>query len=225
MVSTQLHSGVDAGDIRNALHLDEGSLVDHGDQDTVDHKAGSLVDLNGALADGNGDLLDLLNGLNGGVAAGDDLDQLHAVCGVEEVHTDQGTGQTLADLGDGQRRSVGSEDALGLADLIQLAEGGLLDLHILESSLNDQIAVCAQIFLQARGDGCNDRVSLLLSHLSLSDQLLVALLDLCQTILGPLLLDVAQSNGVALNLCKCLCDALTHSASADNTDLHRKSLL
>ena len=48
---------------------------------------------------------------------------------------------------------------------------------------------------------------------------------LCQAVLSPLLLDVAQSNGVALNLCKCLCDALTHSASADNTDLHRKSLL
>ena len=225
VVSAQLHGGVDASDIGNALHLNEGSLVDHGDQDAVDHKAGSLVDLNGALADGNGDLLDLLNGLSGGVAAGDDLDQLHAICGVEEVHTDQGTGQTLADLGDGQRRSVGSKDALGLADLIQLTEGGLLDLHILESSLNDQIAVCAQIFLQARGDGGDDSVSLLLGHLSLSDQLLVALLDLCQTILGPLLLDVAQSNGVALNLCKCLCDALAHSASADNTDLHRKSLL
>ena len=225
MVGTQLHSGVDACDIGNALHLDEGSLIDHGDQDTVDHKACSLVDLNRVLADGHGDLLDLLNGLCGGVAAGDDLDQLHAVSGVEEVHTDQRTAQALADLGDGQRGGVGSEDALGLADLIQLAESGLLDLHILKSSLNDQVAVCAQIFLQARGDGCNDRVSLFLGDLALSNQLLVALLDLCQAVLSPLLLDVAQSNGVALNLCKCLCDALAHSASADNTDLHRKSLL
>ena len=141
------------------------------------------------------------------------------------MHTDQRTIHALADLGDGQRRSVGSEDALGLADLVQLAEGGLLDLHILERCLNDQIAVSAQVFLQARGDGSNDSVCLLLGHLALSDQLLVALLDLCQTILGPLLLDVAQSNGVALNLCKCLCDALAHSASADNTDLHRISLL
>ena len=121
------------------------SLI-HGDQDAVDHKASSLVDLNRALADGNGDLLDLLNGLGGGVAAGDDLDQLHAVSRVEEVHTDQGTGQALADLGDGQRGGVGSEDALGLADLIQLAESGLLDLHILESSLNDEVTILAEIF-------------------------------------------------------------------------------
>ena len=81
------------------------------------------------------------------------------------------------------------------------------------------------ILTTAWGDGCNDRVSLFLGDLALSNQLLVALLDLCQAVLSPLLLDVAQSNGVALNLCKCLCDALTHSASADNTDLHRKSLL
>ena len=225
MVGTQLHSGVDAGDIGNAFHLDESSFVDHGDQDAVDDEACSLIDLNRLLADGNRDLLDLLNGLSGSVAACDDLDQLHAVCGVKEVHADQRTANALADLGDGQRRSVGSEDALGLADLIQLAEGGLLDLHILKSSLNDQIAVSAQVFLQARGDGSNDSVCLFLRHLSLGNQLLVALLDLCQTILGPLLLDVAQSNGVALNLCKCLCDALAHGASADNTDLHRKPLL
>ena len=70
-------------------------------------------------------------------------------------------------FGNGQRRSVGSEDALGLADLIQFAEGGLLDLHILKSSLNDQIAVSAQVFLQARGDGSNDSVCLFLRHLSI----------------------------------------------------------
>ena len=225
MVGTQLHSGVDAGDVGNALHLDEGSLVDHRDQDAVDDEAGSLVDLDRLLADGNGDLLDLLDSLSGSVAASDDLDELHAVCGVEEVHTDQRTADTLADLGDGQRRGVGSEDALGLADLIQLAESGLLDLHILESSLNDEVAVSAQVFLQARGDSSDDSVSLLLSHLALSDQLFIALLDLCQTILGPLLLDVTQSNRVALDLSKCLCDALAHSASTDNTDLHGKSLL
>ena len=141
------------------------------------------------------------------------------------MHADHRALDVLADFGNGQRRSVGSEDALRLADGIQLTKGGLLDLHILERCLHDQVAVSAQIFLQARGDGGNDSVCLFLGHLALSDQLLVALLDLCQTILSPLLLDVAQSNGVALNLCKCLCDTLAHGASADNTDLHRKSLL
>jgi len=225
VVCTQLHSGVDASNVGDALHLDECGLIDHGDQDAVDDEAGSLVDLHGVLANGNGDLLDLLNGLSGSVAACDDLDQLHAVCGVEEVHTDHGAAQALADLSDGQGGSVGSKDALGLADLIQLAKGGLLDFHVLKCSLNDQVAVRAQVLFQARDDSANDGVHFLLGHLALSDQLLVALFDLCQTILGPLLLDVTQSNGVALNLCKCLCDALAHRASANNTDLHRISLL
>ena len=57
------------------------------------------------------------------------------------------------------RSSVGSEDALGLADLIQLAEGGLLDLHILESSLDDQVEEklfgdCFETHDQVEGMGC-----------------------------------------------------------------------
>ena len=44
----------------------------------------------------------------------------------------------------------------GLQILSSSPKGGLLDLHILESSLNDQVAVSAQIFLQARGDGSHD---------------------------------------------------------------------
>ena len=35
------------------------------------------------------------------------------------MHTNQGTGQALADLSDGQRRGVGSKDALRLADLTE----------------------------------------------------------------------------------------------------------
>ena len=74
----------------------------------------------------------------------------------------------------------------------------------LKCSFYDQIAVCAQIFLQARSDGCNDRVSLFLGDLALSNQLLVALLDLCQAVLSPLLLDVAQSNGCLLDTSRCV---------------------
>ena len=224
MVGTQLHSGVDTGDVGDALHLDEGSLIDHRDQDAVDDEAGSLIDLNGGLADLNADLLDGLDGLGGGVHTGDDLDKLHAVSGVEEVHADQRTAQTLADLGDGQRGSVGSENALGLADLVQLAKGGLLDLHILESSLNDQVAVSAQILLQASGDGSHAAVNLSLIQLAFGNELGITGSDLVLAAIGPLLLDVAQSDGEALNLCKCLCNALAHSASANNAYLHSKYL-
>ena len=139
------------------------------------------------------------------------------------MHADQRTAQTLADLGDGQRGSVGSKNALGLADLVQLAKGGLLDL--LESSLNDQVAVSAQILFQASGDSSHATVDLSLIQLALGNELGITGSDLVLAAIGPLLLDVAQSDGEALNLCKCLCNALAHSASANNTDLHRISLL
>ena len=140
------------------------------------------------------------------------------------MHADQRTGQALADLGDGQRRGVGGEDALGLADLVQLAEGGLLDLHILESSLNDQVAVSAEILLQTGGDGSHAAVNLSLIQLALGNQLGIAGSNLVLAALGPLLLDVAQCNGEALNLGECLCDALAHGASANNAYLHSKYL-
>ena len=147
-------------------------------------------------------------------ASGDDLDELHAVSRVEEVHTDQRTRQALADLGDGQRRGVGSENALGLANLIQLAKGGLLDLHILESSLHDQVAVSAQVLFQASGDSSHAAVDFSLIQLALGNQLGIASGDL----------DVTQSNGVALDLCESLCNTLAHSASANNAYLHSSYL-
>ena len=147
---------------------------------------------------------DGLHGLRGGVAACDDLDQLHAVSGVEEVHTHQRAAQAPADLGNGQRGGVGSKDALRLAQLIQLCKGGLLDLHILKGSLHDQIAVCAQVFLRWPGVIAATMASGSPGpNLALSHQLVVASLDLSQA-LGPLLLDIALGNGVALHLSKCL---------------------
>ena len=140
------------------------------------------------------------------------------------MHADQRAAQTLANLGDGQRGSVGSKNALGLADLVQLAKGGLLDLHVLKSSLDDQVAVSAQILFQASGDGSHAAVNFSLVQLALGNELGITGSDLVLAALGPLLLDVAQSDGEALNLCKCLCNALAHSASANNAYLHSKYL-
>src|SRR5699024_11832842 len=129
--------GVDDRHVGNALHLDEGGFIDHGDQDAVDHETGSLVDLHGGLADLGGDLFDGLHGLGGGVDTGDDLDELHAVGGVEEVHADHGTGQALADLGDGQSGGDGGNDALRLAALLQRGAGVLLALQVREGVFLD----------------------------------------------------------------------------------------
>ena len=53
--------------------------------------------------------------------------------------------QACANLGDGKGGGVGSEDTVCLADSVQLLEGLFLDLHVLHSRLNDQIAVAADI--------------------------------------------------------------------------------
>src|SRR5699024_5754094 len=129
------------------------------------------------------------------------------------------------DLGDGQARGVGGEDALRLADLIERAEGFLLDLHLLKRSFDGEVAVGAEVFLDARGDRGEDRVNLLLGHFALGDELRVALGDLVLAAFGPFLLDVAQRDGKAFALGKRLGNALAHRASADNTDFHGIYLL
>ena len=100
VVGTQLHGSVDTlGGSHAGLHQTDG-LVDHGDQDLVDHEAGGFSYLHGLLADVGGQLADGVIGLLGGVDAPDDLHQLHHSSGIEEVHPDEAVGP-LGGGGDG----------------------------------------------------------------------------------------------------------------------------
>ena len=72
-----------------------------------------------------------------------------------------------------------------------------------KASLNDQIAVRAEIFLHARCDLRENRVHCLLGHLALGNQSRVSFGDLVLAALSPLLLDIAECHFVAVNLCKC----------------------
>ena len=141
MVAAQLHSNIDIFRGGNAFLQNANALVAVGDQDLIDHKAGGLVDHHGGLADLHRQVLDIVHQVGGGVAAGDDLHQLHGGHGVEEVHTDQVMLHALAHLGDGQRGGVGGEDGLVLADGVQLAQQFLLDGHVLGHALDDQIGI------------------------------------------------------------------------------------
>ena len=71
---------------------------------------------------------------------------------------------------------------------------------------------------------CQNRGVYNLSIGDLGNELGITGSDLVLAAIGPLLLDVAQSDGEALNLCKCLCNALAHSASANNAYLHSSYL-
>src|SRR5699024_2449052 len=151
MIGAQLHRGVDALYRGNAVRVDAYCLVDHGNQDTVYHEACCLLNLNRGLSDLSGDGFDLLNRLRRSVQSRDYLNQLHNRSRVEEMHADYRTVQPRADLCDGQRGGVGGENAVCLADILQLFEGLFFDLHVLQGGLYDQIAVCAD-GLNAGGD-------------------------------------------------------------------------
>ena len=131
MVGAQLHGLVDVL-YGGGVGLDQGDgVVDHGDQQLVHHEAGGLLHLHGVLAQLNGQVVGELEHLGSGVDAPDDLHQLHAGHGVEEVHADDGVLQILAHLGDGQGGGVGGEDDAVFADGVQLLEQGALGLHVL----------------------------------------------------------------------------------------------
>ena len=136
------------------------------------------------------------------------------------MHTDGSMLNAVTDLCNRKRRGVGSKNTLRLHNLVQLCKCGLLYLHILECSLNDQIAVCTEIFLQARSNACKNSVNLLLCHFTFLNKSCITLCNLVLTAFSPLLLDIAECNLIAVNLGKCLCNALAHCSCANNANLH-----
>ena len=77
----------------------------------------------------------------------------------------------------------------------------LLHSHDFQSSLNNQIAIGADV-LHAGVDLVQDGVGSSLIHLALGDALLQTSSDLLLAVGGKLLVDVAQINFVALSLSK-----------------------
>ena len=220
MVRTVHHSGVDVFLGSDAVLQNDDSLVDHGEQDAVDHEAGSLADLDGVLAQVLGAAIDSLEGLVVGTGAADDLDQLHSGSGVEEVHA-QNLLRTLgsgSDGGDGDGRGVGSQDGLGLADLVQFLEDALLDVQDLDGSLNDQVAVLGVGQLQGEGNAAQGLVLLLLGDLALGNLLLHVLLQNALAALNESISDVADDNGLA-SLSENLGDAHAHGACTQDHNL------
>ena len=227
MVGTELHCRVDTLDICNAFLVDHCAFVDHGDEDTVYDKAGSLVDFNRGLAEHLSDLLDFSNVRIRSICALDDLDQLHDRCGVEEVHADDGLLQAGADLRDGERRSVGCIDAVFVFNdiLLQILEAVLLDVHDFKGSLYDEVGVCRDS-VQTGLDLCKNSVCCVLGHLFLLDEAGKTLLDLCLSSVSEFLLDVAEIYGIdSVVLSECLSDSATHGTCTNDSYFHYFSSL
>ncbi len=77
-------------------------------------------------------------GFVGGLEGPDDFDELHDGDGVHEVHADDlgGAFGGVGELGDGDGGGVAGDDGLGLEDLVEGCEQGLLDVEILDDGLN-----------------------------------------------------------------------------------------
>ncbi len=227
MVAAKLHSCVDAGDIRNAGVFNIDCFVDHRDQDPVDDKACSLIDLYRDLAQIFGDLVNLVNILCGSIDAGNNLDKLHHGSGIEEMHADDGLGKSCADLSNGKGGGIGSEDAVRVLDdlILQFLKCLLFKLHHFESCLNYEVRI--------HGDGVEsafkfgkDSILCSLLHFSLGNHLVKIAFDLIEAALRKFYFDIAEINFLYLvTLRKCLRNTGSHRTSADNCYFHGRILL
>ena len=224
MVCAQLHGCIDALHRRNAFGVNTDGLIDHWDQDPVYDKTGGLLHLYRRFSDLLRDLLYRLNRFGSRIQSRNDLHQLHHRSRVKEMHSHHMAVNACSDLCDGQGRGIGSEDTLRLADRVQLSEGLLLDLHIFNGSLHDQITVSADI-LYTCGDLCKDLICVLLGHLPLGDPFFKPFCDFIFTICSKRLINIAEHYFIALCLGKCLCDPGTHGSGSNHTNLHDSASL
>ena len=159
-----------------------------------------------------------LEHLGSGVDAPDDLHQLHAGHGVEEVHADDGVLQILAHLGDGQGGGVGGEDDAVFADGVQLLEQGALGLHVLLHALDDQVGLGSGGHLLDENVG-HQGVLGLLGHLALLHPLLQGGGQLILVALGRSGAAGVHQGGVSLGR-EDLGNAAAHGAGTEDGYFH-----
>ena len=218
-VVAQLAGLVDVLIRADVLAGQDGGLVHHGAHDAVGDEHGHVGDGDELLAEALGDGLAGLDGVGRGVIGVDDLHQLHGGHGAEEVHAQEllGTQRSGGQLGDAQGGGVGDENGFGLHDGSQLGEGVLLQLHILDHGLENDVDV-GQVVQVGGGLQAAQHLGLLfLGDLALGDLLVKALLDAGDALLqggGP----VVVENHVVAALESDLGDAAAHQAGAVHTN-------
>ena len=128
-----------------------------------------------------------------------------------------GTQRSGGQLGDAQGGGVGDENGLGLHDGSQLGEGVLLQLHILDHGLENDVDVGQVVQVGGGLQAAQHLGLLLLGDLALGDLLVKALLDAGDALLqggGP----VVVENHVVAALKSDLGDAAAHQAGAVHTN-------
>ena len=137
------------------------------------------------------------------------------------MHADDGPLADLVQLGDGQGGGVGGEDGAFLGHFVHFLEQGALDLGIFGGSFDDQISVSDEVFLHAGLDAAEDGVHFFLSHLALGNALGHAGGNFADTLVSQFLGDIGGEDLVLIaSLSKSMGDTGTHSAGADDANLH-----
>ena len=135
------------------------------------------------------------------------------------MHTDNGSVKACADFSDGKRRSVGSEDTILLADILQFLKGLFLDIHNFQSCFHNQITVCTD-GLYTGSDFSEDCVSRSLLHFSFCNSLLQSLCNSVLAVSSKFFINVAQKYFVSFCLGKSLSNTGSHCTCTNNTNLH-----
>ena len=131
---TQLHCAVDVRRACNVVCIDADSLVDFRNQNTVYNETSTLVYNDRMLVN---TLHDVDNGVNNSLIGADgagNLNQLHDMSRIEEMHTEDVIGtmrNSASNLRDRQRGGVGANDAVLIQNGVQLLEQGNLVIQML----------------------------------------------------------------------------------------------
>ena len=120
---------------------------------------------------------------------------------------------------DGDGGGIGGQNGLGLADLIQLGEDGLLDVQVLDGGLYHQIGIRSQVQVGGKSDLAGNGGLAGLVQLALGHLLVQALVQTGLTGLDDLIADVAHHDVKPL-FGKNLSNVQTHAAADDNNLFH-----
>ena len=116
---------------------------------------------------------------------------------------------------------MGSEDGVSGADLVQILQQVLLQIHALQNNFHDEVSIGSVLAVNRGLEGSEQLVLALCGHLALAYEELVIVCDNGLAALGELRLDVDHGN-VMTCVQEYLSDACAHVASAEYTNFHAK---
>ena len=220
VAAAEPHRRVDVLARRVAALVHRHRVVEVAEQQRVGDEAGAVTRGHVGLADACDQRLDVLDDARLGDDGLHDLDQPHDRGGVEPVHAEH-AGRPFrrnGDLGHRQRRRVGGEDGVRVADLVQLGEHRLLEVQSFRDRLDDELDV-GEVGQRRRGrDPAEQLVPLGLGQLAARDRTCRGVLEVGAAPRDRRLVNL-DAHDVEPGSREHLGDARAHRAEADHADL------